>query len=351
MDSDNDSTPEAVISKKKAKKVSAARQQQADAEKPEIKPSTANPQKGKNAVTSGAQHPGTEASWDITTRLALPALNKEIGMTAQHPELQFVLRNSISLVKIFVLFVNAYLPQVTRAGTARPFIIEAAEIRHASHFILERLLADPGFGTILAPIVLDRTNLLRGGMKRCAGNCVLAFYGLVDLDAEKMKTRIEELLQDHRYIFPTDPKTGQLQLDKPFRHGSIRFVLKEEIFSSPSFVSQNIDRFPARYDKKPDERECPDAMVALAATAVYAALVEYRMTGQRQTIAFTEDAYQGTHNNHIATLEQVRENAPRATHKVLHELFKEVGASNKAANAASGSSAALIHLVDLPESD
>jgi hypothetical protein len=51
-------------------------------------------------------------------------------------------------------------------------------------------------------------------------------------------------------------------------HGSIRFILKEEIFSSASFTTQNINNFPATYKKKPEERELPAAMVSLAATAV-----------------------------------------------------------------------------------
>ncbi|KAJ7459974.1 hypothetical protein B0H11DRAFT_2316035 [Mycena galericulata] len=188
-------------------------------------------------------------------------------------------------------------------------------------------------------------------MKRCAVSCILAFFQLADLEPEKVKARVEELLKDHRYIFPTDPKTGGLQLDMPFRHSSIRFVLKEELFSNASFATQNLDRFPATYIKKPTHRELPDAMVALAATGVYAALVEYRMTGQRQNIAFTEDAYEDTYRNHIATLQQVRSSAPRSLHGVLHGLFKEVTANAGAVHTTSGSSATLIHLVDMPESD
>lgn len=130
-------------------------------------------------------------------------------------------------------------------------------------------------------------------------------------------------------------------MDQPFRHGSIRFVIKEEVFSNTSFVTQNIDRFPARLPKKPTERELPDPMVALGATAVsftlallkhtthnyfqvYASLVEYRMTGRRQNIPFTEDAYEDTYRNHIATLEQTRKNARKGMHRILHELFTEV---------------------------
>jgi hypothetical protein len=49
-------------------------------------------------------------------------------------------------------------------------------------------------------------------MKRCAVNCVLAFFGLADLDADRVKARVEELLKDHRYIFMVHPTTVRRDL-------------------------------------------------------------------------------------------------------------------------------------------
>jgi hypothetical protein len=48
----------------------------------------------------------------------------------------------------------------------------------------------------------------------------------------------------------------------------MRFVLKEELFTNPAFVTQNIERFVSKHDKKPDEPELPDPVVAVVATAV-----------------------------------------------------------------------------------
>ncbi|KAJ7466391.1 hypothetical protein FB451DRAFT_412753 [Mycena latifolia] len=337
------------LKKKKSKKTSAARQKQADSEKPEIHaPDAAGVPAGKAPVDASNR---PESSWDVSARLVLPAPNKDIGLTAQHAELQFVLRTAIVEIKNFLLFIEAYPTMISRAGFGRPYLIAAARLRPSSRYILDRLLTDPHFGAVLAPIPLDRVNILRGDMKRCAVSCILAFFGLADLEPSKVKERVEELLKDHRYIFAVDPKTGQLRLDQPFRHGSIRFVLKEDLFSSSSFVTQNLDRFPATNKKKPGKRELPDAMVALAATAVYAALLELRMTGQRQNIPFTEDAYEDTYRNHMETLSQVRGTAPTAMHKLMHELFYDLSASNKTAHTASGSSSTLIQLVDVPDSD
>ncbi|KAJ6454788.1 hypothetical protein C8R45DRAFT_1188836 [Mycena sanguinolenta] len=355
-DDESEQDVEAVIADapppkgKKARKVSAARQKQANAEKPEIKPAVVPAAaRGKASVDTSSR---PESSWDISARLVLPAPNKDIGLTAQDPELQEVLRGAMATIKIFMLFIDAYPMMASRAGFGRPHMIRAAEARPTAVHILARLRTDPTFGTILAPIPLDRMNILRGNMKRCAVSCILAYFGLAGLTPDQVKLRVEELLKDHRYIFPTT--AGKLQLDEPFRHGSISYVLTEELFSNNSFVTQNSDRFPARLLTKPNERELPDAMVALAATAVgfsllvYAALVEYRVTGRRQTIAFTEDAYEDTYRNHISTLEDSRKTAPKGVHRILHAMFNEVTDNNNVVHTTSGSSSTLIQLVDVP---
>lgn len=48
------------------------------------------------------------------------------------------------------------------------------------------------------------------------------------------------------------------------------------------------------------------------------------MTGERQPIAFTEDAFEDIYRIHIKTLEDTRAAAPIAMHKVLHQLFRDV---------------------------
>ncbi|KAJ6557071.1 hypothetical protein DFH09DRAFT_1317647 [Mycena vulgaris] len=294
---------EKATRQKTVRKISAARQKQADLEKPAVHPSSVRPAgtgKGKAVVESANDASmsrrdliGTsnrpESSWDPSERLVLPAPNKDIGLTAQHPELQFVLRSTIALIKTSLhcslLFHEAYPTMISRAGWGRPYMIEAAGLRPSSCHILERLLIDSQFGAVLAPIPLDRIHI------------------------------------------PPQPSLP------PWLH------------------PENIDKFPATSKGKPAERELPDAMVALTATAVYAALLELRMTGQRQNIVFTEDAYEDMYHNHMASLETARSGAPHSVHELMHTLFKEVNPSNKTIHTTSGSSFTLMQLIDLPQSD
>ncbi|KAJ7603584.1 hypothetical protein FB45DRAFT_960189 [Roridomyces roridus] len=123
-------------------------------------------------------------------------------------------------------------------------------------------------------------------------------------------------------------------------------VIKQAILT-PSVRAQHEHRFTSTNTKHPELLELPDAMVALAATAVYAALIEYRTTGERQVINFTEAAYEDTYRNHLKTLADTRAYAPVATHRLLHRLYLEA-MDTHAAQPAAGSSSTLVNLIDVP---
>ncbi|KAJ7736002.1 hypothetical protein B0H14DRAFT_2639067 [Mycena olivaceomarginata] len=76
---------------------------------------------------------------------------------------------------------------------------------------------------------------------------------------------------------------------------------------------------------------------------VYATLVEYRTTGERQPINFTKAAYKDTYRNHMKSLADTRVYAPKALGRVLHRLYIET-IETKSAQPSAGSSATLINL-------
>ncbi|KAJ7805231.1 hypothetical protein B0H14DRAFT_3882987 [Mycena olivaceomarginata] len=311
------------VAAKKPRKVSAARQKQADSEKPSVRRSTVTQPGAPDVVER------TEASW-------------------QDPELQFVLRSTIASIKSDLFFVDMYPTIATRAGFARPHLIKAALIRLSSRHIHHRLVNDPDFAAALAPIPLDRINIIRGDFKKCAVACLAGHYHLADLEEAEVKRRVEDLLKDHRYIFPVDKRAGgKLRFDQPFAHPAIIHMLKELGFSKPSFVTEHLELFPT-IPEKPDERELPVPLLAIPATALYAGFVELRMTGSRQPTLFTEDAFEDIYRNHVAAIELNRRDAPKATHKLLHGLFNQVMANRNTADHTSGSAATLIQLVDVP---
>ncbi|KAJ7509402.1 hypothetical protein B0H11DRAFT_2427833 [Mycena galericulata] len=356
-DTDFDEDDENEEAERASKKVSAARQKQADLEKPHVRavaqPKSDHQVKVEKLTTfaaTGASTGATEASHHPSARIVPPAPGKkDILLNSQTEELQRVLRSAISLVKTGLIFEDSYPPILSRAGFARAYLVSAADgIPEAKH-IRERLGTDLKYAAILADILLDRINILRGDTKRTATNVVPGFFQIAGLSEVKTKELIEKVLKDHRYIFPTDPQTNQqqrLMTEKPFHHPALRAVIKDGIFTR-NFKSNNMHLFISTSKKHPKQLELPDAMVALAATAVYAALLEYRTTGERQTVAFTEGAYEDTYRNHMKTLSDTRDAAPIALHKVLHTLYNDV-TDGKSSVPEAGSSATLI---DVPESD
>ncbi|KAJ7850157.1 hypothetical protein B0H14DRAFT_3452078 [Mycena olivaceomarginata] len=125
---------------------------------------------------------------------------------------------------------------------------------------------------------------------------------------------VSQLLKDHRYIFGIDLHTSRIKTDEPFLHAAIIAVIKQAILT--------------------------DAMVCIATTAVYATLVEYCTTGERQPINFTEAAYEDTCRNHMKTIADTRVYALKALGQVLHRLYLET-TETKSAQPSAGSSSTL----------
>ncbi|KAF7372386.1 hypothetical protein MVEN_00099000 [Mycena venus] len=344
---------------KKARKVSTVRQKQAELERPEVRPVQPAPrQLSKGLMTQldriaagtidAASH--DESSWHISARIMFPAAGKDIGLilqlaetrrdsqwtTGSRQELKVVLRGCIKFIKLSLLFEDAYPAIVSRAGFARSFLLSAVQAPEAI-YIKKRLESDLTFASRLADI-------------RFGGQEAPGLYNFASLPASQVKTIVNDLLQDHRYIFPVDPMTSRLKVELPFQHEAIVRVLKKAVFTGP-FKTKNLHLFASTSEKHPKRLELPDAMVCLAATAVYGALVEYRATGTQQNIPFTEGAYEDIYRNHMRTLADTRAAAPNALHRVLHTLYNLVTDTTSSTSNAAGSSSILINLVEVPDSD
>ncbi|KAJ7017789.1 hypothetical protein C8F04DRAFT_1331490 [Mycena alexandri] len=338
---------------KKPRKVSAARQKQADMERPEVRPGPAATglatqlNRVAAATVDAASRP--ESDWHVSARILFPAPGKDIGLTGQTDELKAVLHGCIDFIKLSLFFDDAYPVVLARGGFARTFLLMAAQHPAAIH-IKDRLTNDMGFATRLADIPLDRINTTRGDIRQVAAQDIGGLYGFALSPPEEVKTIVNGRLQDHKYIFPVDPITNRLKTELPFQHESIVSVLRKAVFTG-QFKTKNLHLFSSTNDKHPERLEVPDAMLCLGATGVYAGLTAYRATGKHQKIPFTASAYEDVYRNHMRTLSDTRAHSPKALHLVLHDLYKLVTETTTAAPNAAGSSAILINLVDIPDSD
>ncbi|KAJ7310176.1 hypothetical protein DFH08DRAFT_944109 [Mycena albidolilacea] len=364
-DAESEKEGKVVTDHKKVRKVSAARQKKADLEvlnvvlaltsrsfilfykqKPEVRPGV-EVKKESVAITDVPARP--ESSWDMSARIAFPAPGKDIRLNDQTEEVKLVLRGGIKLIKTVLVIEDAYPPILSRSGLGKAYMVAATDNVPEAVHIKGRLLVDPKFAAMLSDILIDRVNIFRGAVKKVTVNIAPGHYKLAGLPPARTKQVIEDLLKDHRYIFPADPVSNRLQTELPFRHPAIVAVIKQGVFTG-QFKANVEHLFVSTSKNHPKRVELPDPMVSLAATAIYAALVEYRLTGEHQNINFTEAAYEDTYRNHMKTLADTRTYAPVALHKVLHALYNDVTEARSVQPSAS-SSATLINLVDVPESD
>ncbi|KAJ7769277.1 hypothetical protein B0H16DRAFT_1452485 [Mycena metata] len=314
LDSNTDNDEEISVPVKKPHKVSAAHQKQADLEKPEIHAVPVPVKQEAQEHTLGEDPVCSEGTCHVSARITYPAPGKkDILLNSQTEELQMVL-HTITQVKVSPHFEASCPPIIARAGFACSYLISAAEKHPEATHVLYCLHRDLNFATILVDIILDRINILCGDIK-----CVAMAL-----------------------------TPNRLMTEKPFLYPALSVVIKQAVFNR-SFKANNMHLFVSTSKAHPKWVELPDAMVALGATAVYASLVEYRATGECQN-----SAYEDTYKNHMKTLANTRDYAPVALHQVLHGLFKQLicfFSDEKSTQLEAGSSATLINLVEVEESD
>ncbi|KAJ7167453.1 hypothetical protein C8R43DRAFT_945866 [Mycena crocata] len=347
-DTDDESGDEevALVKTKKTGKVSALRQKKADLERPEVRPATQV--KSEPLAAAPVLSSRSESSYHESARFVNPPPGKDVRLNDQPDACKAVFRGAIVLLKSAIFFENSYMQSLSRTGFGKGYLIQSAmNLGDDGVYIKERLMTDPKYLAVLADLLVDRVNIIRGSVKKLAGNVAPALYKILGLTPEATQKLIEELLKDHRYIFGVDPHVSRIKTDEPFLHPAIIAVIKQGILTG-TFKAQVEHLFASTNPDHPERLELPDAMVCIAATAVYATLVEFRTTGERQAINFTEAAYEDTYRNHMKTLADTRGYAPKALRQILHRLYIETTEA-KSVQPSAGSSATLINLVDIPD--
>ncbi|KAJ7838911.1 hypothetical protein B0H14DRAFT_3699311 [Mycena olivaceomarginata] len=330
----------------KTRKVSAARQKKANLERPQVR--AASQIKSEPQASIPLSRP--ESSYHESARFVNPPPGKDVRLNDQPDACKAVVRGAIALLKISIFCENSYMQILSRTGFGKGYLVQSAEnLGNDAVHIKQRLMTDPKYLAVLADLLVDRVNIIRGSVKKVAASLAPGLYKILGLTSEATMKLIEELLKDHCYIFGVDPHTSRIKTDEPFLHAAIIAVIKQAILTG-AFKAQVEHLFVSTNPDHPDRLELPDAMVCIATTAVYATLVEYRTTGERQPINFTEAAYEDTYRNHMKSLADTRVYAPKALGQVLHRLYLET-TETKSAQPSAGSSATLINLVDIPGAD
>ncbi|KAI1786026.1 hypothetical protein LXA43DRAFT_836220, partial [Ganoderma leucocontextum] len=69
-----------------------------------------------------------------------------------------------------------------------------------------------------------------------------------------------------------------------------------------------------------EETEIPMVMAALVATAIHAAILEWRL-GFHKPASFSADAFANIYNEHMIILKTAKDKNPRGIHTLMHRLY------------------------------
>ncbi|KDQ49878.1 hypothetical protein JAAARDRAFT_51553 [Jaapia argillacea MUCL 33604] len=249
----------------------------------------------------------------------------KINLGQQSEEVQDVMRRSIPRLLLEACFENTFPIKKELTNLTTDILLHVAhEIGYTE--IVNRLNQRAESAEVkkyrrrFASVPESRFTLARGDLKDTASKCVASYHALPS-DRDSCEKRVETLKArspQYPFIFPEGRNGKGLLRDKPFLHPMIIYVLREGFFGDDSIVAN----FPGAFiPKKGADPEVPPPMLALVATAVFAALDEWT-SGTHTTIKFEANKYASIYQDHIHTRSDLEE-LP-ATAGTYHPLMAKI---------------------------
>ncbi|KAI0632392.1 hypothetical protein C8Q77DRAFT_1074368 [Trametes polyzona] len=155
---------------------------------------------------------------------------------------------------------------------------------------------------------------------------------------------VQRLIDISNFIYPPLPN-DKFKYTQPFSGPGLADVVRAAFFgeSSPYQVGlQNINSFTSSLPSAPHEREVPEAMLAMAATAILAVLYDQSAklggpgTGAKnRSPEFGGATFDTAFKQYMGILVKLRQAAPAAHHALLHGICVHAIGKNTAVNALS----------------
>ncbi|KAF8264245.1 hypothetical protein EI94DRAFT_1806062 [Lactarius quietus] len=243
------------------------------------------------AQSNGCQvtNPGTpEVKWPADMNLVIPNSHR-IKLREQSEVIQEVISDSLPFLRASIMVDYAF-PDVLRTMTFLMHALIAGSAGHPSATALRnRILHDHVFLAKLSSMPRGRISIFRGEVKeRCAATVALLInvHNTPTLIADLVERQIND---NYNYIFPR-------------RLPNVNLLSAPPLHSQPYQNTVIISVIRALFFTGTANREVPKAMVAIVATALYAAFKEWS-TGEYKRSNFTANMYLDVYKGHINTLD------------------------------------------------
>ncbi|KAI0824322.1 hypothetical protein BC628DRAFT_1307634 [Trametes gibbosa] len=182
-----------------------------------------------------------------------------------------------------------------------------------------------------------RLRTYRTELKRAASS---AYPSAVHLSTMTAASR-HKLLESSNFIYPRSPD-GKFLYTRPFSGPGLDEVVRALFFgeSLPYKIgSQNLDKFTSALPTASHELEIPDAMLAMAATAIHSVLIDHinpATAGSDRTTEFSGPALHGAFQAYMGILVGLCVTAPGTYHALMHEKCMTVSGGNAVMNQGNG---------------
>ncbi|KAG1891714.1 uncharacterized protein F5891DRAFT_1197478 [Suillus fuscotomentosus] len=259
----------------------------------------------------------------------------KVKLLDQNLETRKVLQSAIVEVKCHLYFANSYPELVDKNQVALQALIVVAKKRGA-HSIKERLQSDKWYASQL-------------------GSLSLTIY---EVDA-RVPILCHELKEDacvhaDGYFRLGHTNTGKAAINneaspigkKPYQGELLIFLIYRQLFhSSKSIAIKFVEHFIEIANNKGQRPEVPIPLLALVATAVYAALL-WKSQGSSSKFNFTGNLFSETYNYHVRFLEKLKKDAPAKFHCMMADIY-EAAQKLRYSGAAAGGHAAELEAFEL----
>ncbi|KAF8637759.1 hypothetical protein AX14_010269, partial [Amanita brunnescens Koide BX004] len=276
-------------------------------------------------------------TWPEYTNLGRSPPGNTITLKFQAYEVKLVIRKAINLIEGRVRFRDAFPPLPKRSQWCRDCFEKACEgfansspsgAKEKYMMIRERLDSDHEYFKEASSLPV-----MWHDQDGCSQQCIKCLQPPCWVFRNSARTTEEKAIylppgtkhmDFHSSLLPVlMMRKGRDYLrEKPFEHDAIIGTLWDTLFTNKTRTI--VQQFPGCF--KPNQERTyalSPAMVALAATAVFAALKEWEL-GFRNAIQFTTNLYHGVYLDHIKGLNEIKEEKPLAYTSLMRRLFHMV---------------------------
>ncbi|KAI0652809.1 hypothetical protein C8Q70DRAFT_938104 [Cubamyces menziesii] len=245
----------------------------------------------------------------------------KLGITEQRPRVRKTLNAAIHMCQADLLIRNAFPDGAVKYNDiARNALVKSAgDLGYKD--IVKRLKRDDTYALSLASIPVDRIPLFRSRVREAVAGAITSTYGLRPGDI----AHVNWLQKRCRYIYPDhnferDKCTGE----QPYELAIFADSIRAAYFKSPkSFGWRIMTRFTSSFPEKPEEKEIPAVLLALASTAIFAAIDDHR-SEKCEASDFTTNKWSGAYQRNLNILSSLKEQSLEAYHDLLHGLYRTI---------------------------